>query len=752
MEWLIKTRRIFILFALLTFISPSWSSTAAGSGAENNYKPQQKIRIVYQVSDITVRDKRGSFVENLTEDDFILLVDGKRTEIKFVEEYCAPNEAAIREYFAMLEKASADSGNNPPPLTPPRIAVIAFDQYNMGPASAMKSREAAIRIVNEVLLPYDKVAVLQYNGFFVTLTGPTSDRDTVLSAIKKVGEPTRNRYYYPHPLELFPPHKQDLAETERKTLELVLEKTQRFRHYLVSLSALATTLNSIPGRKICFLFSDGPNTHNPLDVPGSIDEWRKNYVRWVRSGGASRIGEKYETLELTPAGLKPQKEEMARYFSSSNSSIYTVRRGSLEPEWLTTTLAGLEKSMSKAAIGSTKVTARLNRMLKERSGTLKDIAVMTNGKFFDAGISDEELIEAIRKEIRNYYIIGFVPPEGSGKPFHNISVRPRDSGCRVTHREGFFEKKKFNHLTAEEKEIHMEEGFLSPGILDELDLRAVGCELPLTGRREAIIAFDLDFETLDILPGGGRELELVINVVDLQGSIKYREHKIFKLEGSEGEFSRVWHSLKTPLLKEWCAAHLGLRDNAGGRRSTWNKVFEPRETTSGLPQLGDALMLSATDQGSIGCWSQKNIDKDVDAEITVESSGIEISMKPLVRGEVSQGDSVQFLVTIANLPREFDPSKATIGVVFALDPDTEEGYLLSASDVKIQYLAESGALVVTASVPVGLAQKRSGSLVAAVSGLAGNNILLAILPYNIIDFSPDRAAELLSNAAIRRLQ
>jgi VWFA-related protein len=100
-----------------------------------NFKGQSQLVVVSAI----VRDKHGNHVSGLIKDDFTILEDGKRQEIKIFEE--------LKTTAGALSVSAPSSPNEftnrvTPETTPHRLTIIAFDLLNMPTLKQTDARKA----------------------------------------------------------------------------------------------------------------------------------------------------------------------------------------------------------------------------------------------------------------------------------------------------------------------------------------------------------------------------------------------------------------------------------------------------------------------------------------------------------------------------------------------------------------------------------------------------------------------------------
>lgn len=722
---------IFIIEAFTLSIAELCGfTTSAGAGDQEITATQQKVKVTYQLTDVVVKDLGGKFVRGLRPDDFSLEINGKPVDIKSVDEIhsVSSDDARVTKYIEWFENEEKQSAEPPPLPTRPRFVIMVFDRFNMGMAGAKASIDSAKNIVEQSLLPYDRVAVFLYNGSLRTLTGPTTDRERIFAAIEEANIVSQNDHYRPSSEEIFPPKTRAEVWPLKNRL---MQKSFEFENYMKSMRALAKSLEALPGRKTYLLFSEGPNLYNPLSpdkIAGKVDTSDPDSME-ILSAGSS----------LSPTLVAKELSELARYISSTNSSVYTIRRGPIQPEWM------LNMDLDTEDITKRDFTTVIQQvsadMLSDRLDVLRTAAHLTNGKFLDAGMSDEKLIENIREEVGNYYLLGFVPPKGKEGAYHKIEVKTKDSSYKVAHRDGFFEPKSFAKMNAEERAIHLEEGFLAPGARNELGLDAHGYTVPFSSRQQVLLAFKIDSNRVGKSESGGCELEMVINVEDSKGDIRYRSHKVFKNQ-SENLPGELWLFKNIPLADDGCTVFLAVRDNAGGRRATWSYPFKGYSGTQDSRPRVMSIMLSPDLKGDMSKWESEEIADGIKVNEPIPVLNFKVQGKPLVDFEVRQGEEIFIMLAVGNLPQDFDLSNMKLFISYILDAREEEGYSLLVLDEEYAYSTGQRMLMITALVPLGLAQRPSGQLSITLKGLLGNNELTATMPYIVSDFSTSKAAEL----------
>jgi VWFA-related protein len=734
---------ILSILMLANMVSPYVGFAAQGKA--KGEQDEERIRVVYQITDVRVKDNRGRFVRNLTKDDFILTIDGKPVDIRTVDEFAAQSmESQLKEADSNLaDQSLAEVESLEAPSTPPRYVIIVFDRYNMWQKGMQESKKAAKELVLNSLLPTDKVAVFMINKTISTLTGPTSDRARILEAIDNANAPSLNTNYFPKAVEMFPP----VEATEVGELQMLLiEKETEFQSYINMLKVLAKAISAMPGRKTFLVFSDGPNIRNPMSREAKRI-MMANANAGVTNGAVTMQGENL-TDYLTPEFINRQFQELSKQLSSANTTLYTIRRGSIQPEWTTGVSQDLQNAYSgNPLLPGASVSGAMSDMQRQKTDVLNDFASMSNGKFYNAGVSMDKLITEVRNEVGDYYILGFVPPNNRRGDFHHISIKCKNPEYSVIHRQGFFEEKSIERMTDRERDIHLEEGFMVPGMNNQLGMETKAVRLPVRSWPTAIVSFAVDAKNFEANKDGNYEMELVLNVEDRNGMIRYRDHKIFKTSKKFEKGEKIYHSLTVPLLDDACAAYLAVRDNIGGLRSTWREIFPPMSGKESV-FVTSPVILQPEGAGNVTKWEAKKVKDEARIIDPIMPMDIKLPGVPAPNSVVNQGQDVKLMILMGNFPKGANLAGVKASTSCFLDPRGEESYRLKVSNENTYEIRNRGVLVVEMEVPLGLSQKPAAVLGIALQGIVADRVLLSRLPFTINPFSNSQATKLLDDPRI----
>ena len=136
---------------------------------------------------VTVLDKDGKPIENLTKDDFEIYEDGKLQKLQAVDFQKLQSNVLPPVTVADTLPAARPKGYNPAAekaattglLTKyqdRRLIVLLFDFSSMQPAEQARARDAATRFLNKQMTSSDSVSIMVYGSALRTIQDFTSDR------------------------------------------------------------------------------------------------------------------------------------------------------------------------------------------------------------------------------------------------------------------------------------------------------------------------------------------------------------------------------------------------------------------------------------------------------------------------------------------------------------------------------------------------------------------------------------------------
>ncbi len=406
---------------ILLFWPQSNSEFAQQAPAAQNPQPQPPlapqtnqdvVRINTQLVqvDAVVTDKKGRHVEDLTEADFELLVDGKKQTLTHFYQISLP--AVKRDAPA---KTNADPRLAPESMPTRQIApaevrrTIAFivDDLGLTFQSMALARETLKSFVKEQMQEGDLVAIIRTGHGLGMLEQFTSDKRILYTAIEKLMWNPLSRDMMPTFDDTTGADEMSEAEAGQQAEEqAVMDNFEEFRETSFTTGTLGAThfvvrsLRGLPGRKTVILLSDG---------------FRIN----------SRNNNDNSTEQVLQA-LRSLIEQANR----SSVVIYTMDAKGLQPYMPGANVGGRPSARAHAdALQTAQEALEGPVFLAQETGGF----AVFNTNDLNIGIA-----EALYDQ-QSYYLLGFDPEdEKFDRRHHSIKLKVNRPGLKVRTRSGFF--------------------------------------------------------------------------------------------------------------------------------------------------------------------------------------------------------------------------------------------------------------------------------------------------------------------------
>jgi VWFA-related protein len=391
------------------------------AGARVTFTANANLVIV----DVTVKDKSGKAIDNLTQNDFTVFEDGKPQKISVFEIQKLAMDPAPPEPPPTLDDVNAIP--EPPKTiitteTPgkvqyhdKRLMVMFFDFSSMGIPEQLRAQEAALKFIDTEMSTADLVAIMLYSTVLQVKTDFTADRTQLKDIINSlpIGEAS----------ELA-----DMADTADDDSEdtgaaFVADETE-FNIYntdrkLAAIEDATKKLSALPEKKALIYFA----------------------------GGVARTG----------VDNQAQLEASINAAVKANVAIYPIdARGLMaDPPG-----GGASKAASRGSgIYSGSVYNTQRASINNSQETLATLASDTGGKaFFDSNELSLGIVEA-QQEYRSYYILGYYSTNlaADGK-YRKITVKLNDNlSAKLEFRQGYYADKVWGKFNGQDKEQKLQE-------------------------------------------------------------------------------------------------------------------------------------------------------------------------------------------------------------------------------------------------------------------------------------------------------
>ncbi|HKQ77907.1 MAG TPA: VWA domain-containing protein [Blastocatellia bacterium] len=412
---------IFVLVALLIAGVPASrfaQRTPANSPQDSTQNPpttrpgQEVVRITTQLVqvDAVVTDKNGKHVEDLTEGDFELLVDGKKQQLTHFSHVSLPvvkREPAAKKKADMVVAPESMPTRQIAPEEVRRTIAFVVDDMGLSPSSMALARETLKTFVGEQMQDGDLVAIIRTGSGLGMLEQFTSDKRILYTAIEKLIWNPLSRDMMPTFADTSGADEMDAAQAEQQAeQQAVADSFAEFQETSFTTGTLGATsfvvrsLRKFPGRKSLILLSDGFRINSQTNNDNSTQQVIQSLEQLVEQANRSSV----VIYSIDAKGLQP-------YMPGAN--VGGRPSASAHSDALQTAQEALEG---------------LNYLSQQTGGFT---VINTN----DLNIGIEEALY----DQQSYYLLGFDPEdEKFDRRRHSIKVNLKRPGVKARTRSGFF--------------------------------------------------------------------------------------------------------------------------------------------------------------------------------------------------------------------------------------------------------------------------------------------------------------------------
>ncbi len=444
------------------------------------------------IVNVTVLDRKGNSIENLTKDDFQVYENGKLQKLEAVDlqhlknDHLPPVERELAERLTEKPKTfNPDTektvSNKLSRYQDRRLMVLLFDFSSMQPAEQIRSKEAAIRFLQTQMTSSDDVSIMIYGSELKTVQDFTADRDLLISTIQKfrIGDSSENATFADEGAD-----SQDLSgqftadETEFNIFNADLK--------LAALEDAARTLGQYPEKKALIYISSGIQK-NGVDNQSQL---RATVNTAIRANVAFYPIDARGLSALVPGGDATQQ-------GAPGTELFN---------------------------GSSQQSLRQNFVNQQE--TLSTLAIDTGGK---ALLDSNDLTEGIRQvqqDFTSYYVLSYVSsnPAQDGR-YRRIQVKlaPKDAllHAKLEFRQGYYAPTTFRHMQEEDKEAQLSQALLAENPVTDLPLAVEVDYFRLEKDKYfAPICVKIPGSSLEFRGKGskqGTELDFIADVQDARG-------------------------------------------------------------------------------------------------------------------------------------------------------------------------------------------------------------------------------------------
>ena len=404
--------------------------------------------------DVVVTDKKGSYVEDLTQNDFRIWQDEQEQKIAS---------------FSFGQSASSPGAQK-------RHIVLFFDDESMKASHQMLARAAAGKFLDANSRPGTYVAILDYAGTMQVAQNFTDDTERLKKVVSAA--------------------KMTSSESENASLGAPIFSSYDAysnRSVLIALRSVAKSLGTVPARKsLVWLTTGFPLTPDleaemtalidacnkanvavyPVDVRGvgnAVNMGRFEQTK-PEFNGAELASETWSAQEGESTAGQPRLVYVAQTKTGGGGNYGTGTRGGTNTGTTTTRVGTPPPAWSTPQNPMTQpraIVPQLPPSTLTNQRVLYAVAVGTGGFVISNSNDLATGLEKIGKEQSEYYLLGYVPPETQTGTCHTIKVKVERAGAQVRARSGFCMTKPVDLLAGKPISKQLEERALSnqPGTI-----------------------------------------------------------------------------------------------------------------------------------------------------------------------------------------------------------------------------------------------------------------------------------------------
>ena len=176
---------LFLLATLSSFAVPALAQQPQSTPGQSEDVVRVNTALVQ--TDVTVFDRRGTFVEDLKREQFVLKVDGKPREISFFEKIRAGSHSEEAQLAAARGNAiSGNPGGTPIPLDRGRTIFFFVDDLHVPATDIVSVRESLKRFVDRTMGQNDEAAIITTSGQVGFLQQLTDNKAVLRAAVGRI--------------------------------------------------------------------------------------------------------------------------------------------------------------------------------------------------------------------------------------------------------------------------------------------------------------------------------------------------------------------------------------------------------------------------------------------------------------------------------------------------------------------------------------------------------------------------------------
>jgi VWFA-related protein len=622
------------------------------------------------IVNVTVLDRSGKPIENLTKDDFAVYEDGKLQKLQSVDfqrldnRVLPPLDQAKPRRVEPEQLSSTAKNSTSPRYQDRRLMVMLFDFSSMQAAAQIRAKQAALKFLSTQMTASDMVSIMTFGTELQTVQDFTADRDLLTAAVNRfrVGESSENASMA-----------DTGADAQDQSGQFVADESE-FNIFnsdlkLAALEDAARRLAHFPEKKALIYFSSG--------------------------------------IEKTGVDNQSQLRATVNTAVRSNVAFYPV-----DARGLSALVPGGDATQAVAA-GNNLYSGAGQRSQKEsfnnQQETLGSLALDTGGK---ALLDSNDLTDGLRqvqKDFSSYYVLAYASSNAAqdGR-YRRIQVKltPRFATlkAKLDYRQGYYAPTTFGRMRDVDKEAQLQQALMSENPVTDLPI-AVEIDYFRIEKTKYFVPISVKIpgSALAFRAKGSKqatELDFIAEIFDARGrsAATVRDTiplKVNDVTAQEVVRKSVQYDTGVTLSPGKYKLRFVARENGQGKVGTFEAPFTVPDLGTGTALRVSSVVLSnqreAVDQQMAGIKNKKKL----------------LAVNPLI------DDGGQKLVP--NVTKVFRPNQTLFVYLEVYDPTIPASLPenFRVADVEASVALYSGEKKIFESAPVRanrLSTKREGTL------------------------------------------
>ncbi len=579
------------------------------------------------VVNVTVLDRNGKPIENLTKNDFQVFEDGKLQKLQSMDLQRldtatlptpaeTPQPVEPKGYNPDVEKVARES-SKASPFQDRRLIVMLFDFSSMEAAEQMRAKDAALKFINTQMTASDTIAIQTFGSQLTMVQDFTSNRDVLVAAIQRfrAGDSSENAGTA-----------DTGADSQDQSGTFVADETE-FNIFnsdikLASLEDAARKLAPYPEKKALIYFSSG--------------------------------------IQKTGVDNQSQLRATINTAVRANVSFYPI-----DARGLTAVIPGGDATQS-GAVGNNLYSGAGQRAGKDnfnnQQETLSSLATDTGGK---ALLDSNDLTEGMRqvqKDFTSYYVLTYAssnPTEDGRYRRIQVKLNPTVASLKpkIEYRLGYYAPTTFARMREVDKESQLSQALATDNPVTDLPI-AVEADYFRMDRQKYFVPISVKIpgSALAFKAKGSKqatELDFIAQVFDAKGRSAATVRDTIPLKLNEATAGEVGHKniqydTGVTLTPGKYRLRFVARENGEGKIGTFESQVMVPDLGSGEAMRVSSLIVS-------------NQREAVSAQI----GGAKLAKKVLAENPLMDDQGRKLL---PNVTRVFRPNQNLIAYLEVYDP------------------------------------------------------------------------------------